>query len=152
MKKIFNRYFFISIGVLILIGFGIAFMMYNKPHRSAAKEKESYTLTAQQIFDEFASNEKRANALYLDKIVMLKGKVREVDLGQKTLILETNDNIFGVNCGMSKSEIQQLKKTKKGDWVGVKGICTGMLSDVVLTETIFVNTKLKTNKLFLICF
>lgn len=125
------------LGIVVLIF--VAYKMYTKPHRSVERER-GIEVTAVQLFDAFAQNEAQANAKYLDKVMEVTGKVSEVgvNLDKKPIImLETNDMLFGIRCTMADS----LLTIEPGSTVTIKGICTGYLSDVVLTSGIIVENK-----------
>ena len=126
-----------AVGIVVMIF--VAYRMYTKPHRSMKREK-GIEVSAVQLFDAFAQNEASANATYLDKVLEVTGKVSEIgiNLDKKPIImLETNDMFFGIRCTMADS----LLAIEPGSTVTIKGICTGYLSDVVLTSGIIVETK-----------
>ncbi len=120
--------------LLILIAILIAFILYNKPQRSVENES-AIAITATQLFKEFEQNEEKANEMYLNKAVLVTGTVSEISLnqdGKTVLILETENPMFGVSCTMEGT----LEGSASGSTIKVKGICTGYLSDVVLTRAI----------------
>ncbi len=126
--------------VIALLGFGIVkgylYYLNNKPHRDVTKE-QGVQVTAQQIFDEFMTNETAANRKYLNKAIQVTGEVAEAKKNQdnKTVVLlKTSDPVFGVNCTF-KEEPGELQP---GDAITFKGICTGFLSDVVINEGVIV--------------
>ena len=133
MKKIL-----IPAVVLLIIGVLSIYGLYNKPHRNVAGENGIVT-SAEQIFNDFQSNEAEANLKYLDKVVEVTGKVADVTRNQEgkmVVILDTGDVFGGVACTMAEEE-----QYMTGQVVAIKGICKGYLTDVVLTEAI----KLKPN-------
>jgi tRNA_anti-like len=124
---------------LIVISILVAYKMYTKPHRSVEREK-GIEVSAVQLFDQFEQNEVQANTKYLDKVIEVTGKVSEVgtNLDNKPIVmLETNSMLFGIRCTMADS----LLAVEPGATVTIKGICTGYLSDVVLTSGIIVENK-----------
>lgn len=130
MKKVFAIILFAGVGAAIVF-----YILYNKPHRNPANEA-SIQLSAEELFDNFNKDETNANTQYLDKVLEVKGKVLEVTTNQDqttVIILETNDPIFGIRCTMNSKVVVDVN-----DYVTVKGICTGFLSDVVLTNALLV--------------
>jgi hypothetical protein len=126
--------------VITLLGFGIIrgylYYLNNKPHRDVTTE-QGVQVTAQQIFDEFMTNETEANRKYLNKAIQVTGEVAEAKKNQdnKTVVLlKTSDPVFGVNCTF-KNEPGELQP---GNTIIFKGICTGFLSDVVINEGVIV--------------
>lgn len=132
MKKIL-----IGILLVLVVTCGVIYLMYNKPHRNPATET-SIKISATELFKSFEDNEMEANKLYLDKVLEVTGKITEVSSNQNgmpVLALETENIMFGVRCTMENGEpIAQV-----GETVIVKGICTGYLSDVIITNAIRVD-------------
>jgi len=46
--------------------------------------------------------------------------------------------MFGINCGLSKGQEGQYKNYKEGDSIKIKGECSGISMDVVLTRCVIV--------------
>jgi UDP-N-acetylmuramyl pentapeptide synthase len=59
--------------VALVIGLGVAYYLWNKPHRDIAAEDAAFALTADELFDAFEADETAANAKYLDKVVAVTG-------------------------------------------------------------------------------
>lgn len=116
----------------LLLAGGIAFYLYNKPHRDVASEKPAFTLTADQLFDEYEVDETAANAKYLDQTVEVTGTIAEVgtnDAGQNLVILSAENAMIG---GISATFQEKTENLSEGQSVSVKCRCTGKLMDVVL--------------------
>jgi len=95
-------------------------------------------LESKQLFTEFDQNENAANQKYLGKVVLVHGRVADkaVDAkGATSLILEGSE-MAGVGCQFDKSVTKEIEQVKKGQVISVKGICTGMLMDVVLVDCV----------------
>lgn len=136
MKKV------IFVILILIAGGGItAWYLYTKPVADMNEMKAEHSLSSAELFNSFNDDEERANKKYLGKIVEVTGKVRELksdDEGQ-TLILETEDMLFGVNCGLSKGQKALFDKITNGQKVTVRGECTGISMDVVLVRCVLVN-------------
>ena len=118
---------FLFIGLTAIVGY----KLYNKPHRNV-EDEEAVRVDAAELFDEFQTDEKAANLRYLDKAIEVKGTISEMltnQDGQAVLVLKTNDPLFGISCTMTDPVTVQ-----PGMHVTIKGICTGYLSDVVMTN------------------
>jgi hypothetical protein len=135
MKKGLIGILFAVVAVCIVL-----YLMYNKPHRDPATE-QSIKVSSIELFKAFENNEMEANKLYLDKVLEVGGKITEVSANQNgmpVLALETENILFGVRCTMSNT----TSDVEVGETVTIKGICTGYLSDVIITNAIRVeNTK-----------
>ena len=129
MRKLTVIIFFV-----IVLGAFVGYQYYNKPHRSV-EDAEYVETDAVSLFNSFESDELNGNQKYLDKVVMVKGVVSEIlsnQDGKTVILLNTGDPIFGISCTMSEA----AGNVKAGMNVTIKGICTGYLSDVVITEGI----------------
>jgi hypothetical protein len=124
----------IALIFLAAVGYGV--YVWNEPPRDVTNEK-SIEITAAAIFDSFTQNETRANELYLNKAIQVKGEVTEFKKnqdGEAVVYLKTTDPVFGVNCTFKEDP----GLLEKGTTVTFKGICTGYLSDVIINQGIIV--------------
>ena len=139
MKK--RMKFIMPVVIVIFLAIAAGLMAYHKPHKSIENVKPDYVTNANLLFNEFSEQEQRANEKYLDKVIMVKGEVKEiidVDNNKLNITLETGDEIFGVSCTFDKTA-EQVSALSKGDIVNIKGVCAGMLMDVVLINCVTVN-------------
>lgn len=126
----------ILLGV-VLIGVGI--FVYNKPHQNIKKASSDFKLNATELFGAFETDETAANEKYLDKIVEVSGAVREVstdDAGLVSVTLDTDGGMFGVICKMDELTEHKRTEFQTGETITLKGMCTGMLMDVVLVRCV----------------
>ena len=126
-----NRIIIFLVTGLLLAG-GIVYFVYNKPHRDVASEKAEYTLTADELFDEYEADEAAANSKFLDKTVQVLGTVSEIgtnDAGQSFVILAAENAMIG---GISATFQGEQANLEEGLKVSLKCRCTGKLMDVVL--------------------
>jgi hypothetical protein len=132
MKKLIA----VVILLVILSAAWFAFRLYNKPHRDPLSET-SIRITSTELLRSFENNEAEANGMYLDKVLEIRGKISEIVTNQELIpivVLETDNPMFGVRCTMESPVIH----AKPGDSVTLKGICTGYLSDVIITKSVIV--------------
>lgn len=130
MKKIL----IVSLVLVIGISLFVVYKLYNKPHRDPSSE-EALKVSAVELFKLYESNESEANSLYLDKVLEVSGVISEISTNQEQKIivaLETDNSFFGVRCTMTESDVN----VSVGQSVSIKGICTGYLSDVVITNAV----------------
>jgi hypothetical protein len=133
MKKI------LLIGLTIaVIGIGIGLMMYNKPHENMANAKVDASIEAPALFSAFSTDEAAANEKYLNKTVAVTGTVSETknENGAVSVMLASDDLMFGVKCELDALSEHKRKEFQSGEKVTFKCICTGYLSDVVLTRCV----------------
>jgi hypothetical protein len=124
-----------------VIGGGVGYYMWNKPHAEIGKP--NFTITATDLAAEFATDEAKATAKYvgtMDKmiVVQVSGTIASVekDSASTSVALETGDPINGVSCVLDKFTKQVTTDFKVGDAITLKGICTGKLSDVVIDRCV----------------
>lgn len=130
MKK---RTILVVVVLLALIAFASVYLYLNQPHRSVRGE-EGISVTADSLFLHFQKNETAANSLYLNNVLIVRGKIKSIEKnteGKTVIVLETGDLMFGINCTLDGEFALQ-----EGDEVGVRGICTGYLADVVITQAV----------------
>ena len=113
---------------------------YNKPARNVAAET-GIPVTATELYYKFTSNELQANQAYLNKVLQVSGQVLEVKSmpnAAKVVVLNTGDPMFGVVCTLNTIE-PATGNVRPGEKITIKGVCTGYLSDVVLSNSCLIN-------------
>jgi hypothetical protein len=127
---------FMGVGLLLIVTGIFVYKLYTREHRMV--EQEQYTsMNAQQLFLAFEENEAQANTKFLNQVIEVKGVISEVLTNQENntvVVLKSNDPLFGISCTLEQPTI----RLREGDSLIVKGICTGFLSDVVLTDCIII--------------
>lgn len=120
-----------------LIGGSIGLYLWNKPVTSTSKLDAEIQITASALFDAYTAEEASADSNYLGKVLEVTGTLKEIrttDNGKPALVLETNDLLFGVLCEFEDEAV--AKSLEVGATVTIKGVCSGMLFDVVLNRCV----------------
>ncbi|MBP8157432.1 MAG: hypothetical protein KAX93_03560 [Flavobacterium sp.] len=81
-KKVFYLLLFLIVG---------AFAVYQyvyKSHRDIASEKANFTTTVQDVFTSFTENDSTANTKYLDKTIVIRGKISNIDYSGKIIMVD----------------------------------------------------------------
>lgn len=73
--------------VLAVVALGVFKFLY-KEHRDIASEESSFSETPTQIYDAFQKNDSLANSKYLDKTIEIYGKITNIDLANKTIMVD----------------------------------------------------------------
>lgn len=122
--------------LLILVSAGVISYLYYKKPADIRKSTADQETTAALLLKDFSDNEAAANARYLDKVIVVEGNISKIELneGNPTVFLDTGDPMAAVTCSFYETEIPLLKNLKIGTTVKIKGLCTGMLMDVVLNK------------------
>ena len=134
MKKIIYAGLF-----LLLIGVIVGYMMYNKPHQNILKAKTDFKMQASDLYGDFETDEKAANGKYLDKIIEISGIIQEVKTdgnGITSITLDAGGLMGGVICQLDEWSEHTDNNFQKGQNITFKGVCTGMLMDVVLVRCV----------------
>lgn len=116
---------------------GLLIHLYSKPPRNVANET-GIPVTATELYAQFSSDHIQANQAYLNKVLQVSGRVLTIKnsrYAEPVVILSTGNPLFGVACSLSQAE-PSAQPVKPGETITIKGICTGYLSDVVLSNSI----------------
>lgn len=110
MKKII-----VSLLVVLVLLFVLYKYVY-KSHRDIANEEVLFTTTASVILDEFKKDEVAANTKYLDKTIIIYGKITNLDLKENSIAI---DNILSGKISASDSSLKINDSIKcKGRFIG----------------------------------
>lgn len=82
MKKVFFILLF-----LIVAAFAVYQYVY-KSHRDIASEEANFTTTVAEVFKSFTTNDSLANVKYLDKTVVFRGKISNIDFSNKIITVD----------------------------------------------------------------
>lgn len=135
MKK---KYLVLLFTTLIV---GCAFLVYrwvNKPVVDMSEAVCKVKLSAVELFDAYSNNESYADSCYSGQVIEVFGTVKSVskDGPNKSLVFETNDMLFGIDCAIDSSSHVKLNSLGEGQKVTIRGECSGLLSDVVMVRCI----------------
>lgn len=132
----------IYIAILGLVGIAVAVYMYNKPHKNIQNSKTDFKIEAEQLIAEFEENETETNAKYLDKVIEVSGVVGKVNADEKdniSVTLEGENPLSGVVCQLDNLSTHARTNFSEGENVTFKGICTGLLMDVIMVRCVEVD-------------
>lgn len=108
------------------------FYLY-KGHRDIANEPADYTATTAQFQQEFAANDSLANARYLDKTVVVTGKVTGIDEMAKSIIVDQKlTATFGTASASDFKTGQDV--TIKGRFIGYDDLLEEFRMDQISIE------------------
>lgn len=124
MKK---KYTYLTIALLLLLcGYYIISITYYKPHKIISEQPVDYQFSVDQMMQEFSLNKGESVSKYLDKIIVLEGKLKTINSTNNNLsivILEGKNGL--VNCEFQQEGLEQLKKVNPGDRIQIKGLFIG---------------------------
>lgn len=125
--------------LLAIIGGGLAYYLWNKPHQNMEQAAVDTTLSAKDLFTAFDTDEQKANERYLDKVIQVSGVVTSSSQGEDGLTkisLESGDEMFGTICELDALSKHKRTQFTPGETITIKGKCTGKLMDVVLVRCV----------------
>ena len=126
----------IVIALIAAIAFGVYYyiFIYSSNNHRQVQSETGIVITADSLVAKYQADEKLANSLYLNKAVVVTGNLLSIDKNQEgktTLVIGRSDSFSNVSVTMiSTAPIIQ----KMGTPITIKGLCTGALSDVVITD------------------
>ena len=134
MKRILKALAFIS--VVIIIGYLI---VMNLPKANIKSKAALETITADQLYNSFESDEQAAEKKYIGQVINVSGKVAdryEDESGAMVLLFENESGTSTAMVTLEESQTKAAENVKLGDLVEVKALCTGKLMEVVLAKGI----------------
>ena len=126
----------IIIALIAAIAFSAYYyiFIYSSNNHRQVQSEIGIVITSDSLVAKYQADENLANSLYLNKAVVVTGNLLSIDKNQEgktTLVLGRADSFSNVSVTMiSTAPITQ----KVGESITIKGLCTGALSDVVITD------------------
>jgi len=134
MRKMTKLIYAIAVVIIIALGVYYYVFVYSKTHHRNVQSEKGIAIISDSLSAQFQVNEKNANHLYLNKALTVTGTILSIDKNQEgkiTLLLGRSDAFANVSVTLlSTVPITQ----KVGETISIKGVCTGALSDVIITE------------------
>ena len=125
-----------AVGLIAAIAFSVYYyiFIYSSNNHRKVQSETGIVITSDSLVAKYQADEKLANSLYLNKAVVVTGNLLSIDKNQEgktTLVIGRSDSFSNVSITMSSNlPIAQ----KVGESITIKGLCTGALSDVVITD------------------
>jgi len=140
MKK--KQTIFSAILLVVAAGGWYAYSEFTRKVKDLSYVKAGVFLNAPDLVAAFQNDEVKANAIYLDKIIDVKGKIRTIeknDNGYYSVILGEETSMSSVRCSMDSVHQQDVAGFKPGSIVTIKGACTGFTADELLGADVILN-------------
>ena len=125
-----------AVALIAAVAFSVYYyiFIYSSNNHRQVQSETGIVITSDSLVAKYQADEKLANSLYLNKAVVVTGVLLSIDKNQEgktTLVLGRSDSFSNVSVTMiSTAPITQ----KVGESITIKGLCTGALSDVVITD------------------
>jgi hypothetical protein len=140
-KKTMLKKIITSLLLIFSLAGSVGAYLYFKPAKNYRDSKPDITMPAEQLISNYADGEEQANAKYLNKVIEVHGMVNDISLDEKgitSINLNSGTGMVMVSCSMDSNATDDYTKIAKGDLVKIKGLCSGMLMDVVLVKCVLV--------------
>jgi hypothetical protein len=118
-----------GIVVVIALAAGYGWYQYNRTVQGLANVSADFSVNATDLIKEFVSSEEATNKKYLNKILSVKGMVKNVETAQNTIVLGDTSDMSGVRCVLDSTAISTIGALQKGTLITVKGAITGFNKD-----------------------
>lgn len=126
----------LGLALVCLIGASAYYyvFIYSKNHHRNIQTEAAIQIQADSLSAQYQADEVKANAQYLNKAIIVTGNLVSIDKnqqGQTTCIIGNATSFSNVAVTLNNN----APITKEiGASITVKGVCTGALSDVIITD------------------
>ncbi|AEW02002.1 hypothetical protein A4D02_08315 [Niastella koreensis] len=118
-----------GIVVVIALAAGYGWYQFNRTVQGLANVRADFSVNATDLIKEFVSSEDAANKKYMNKILAVKGMVRNVEAAQSTVVLGDTSDMSGVRCVIDSTANSTIGSLQKGAVITIKGAITGFNKD-----------------------
>jgi hypothetical protein len=120
-----------GIVVVIVMTAIYAWYQYNRTVQGLADVRADYSVEASSLINEFVSNEDSANKKYLNKILSVKGTIKNIEPGESagTIVLGDTTDMSGVRCALDSTANSTTGSLQRGAVITIKGAITGYNKD-----------------------
>jgi len=133
MKKFLSSKIILTLlAIGIIVGAWATWFVFFKAHKDYGNVKPEFTLSSEQLLQEFKTNTQAATTKYIDKPILIDGAISEVS--DYTL------NLSSVACTVDSSQSVKLGTIKVGDKVKIQGQVVGyndLMEEVTLSKCVF---------------
>lgn len=127
---------------ILIIGFTLAMLLgiltwkfvINKEVTDHKNTKSEYSLSMENLIQEAEKNDSVMNVTYMNKLIEVKGKIRNIETDMKSTTIELGDTLSmsSVSCQMDERYSDELKQLKENEEIKIKGVYSGATSDTEL--------------------
>jgi len=124
----------------VLIVFGILAVGSTDTDTDTQKvqsQTPSYTLTAEQLYREYDSNEVSADAKYKGKVIIVSGTIQDIGkdiMDDAYIVIGGGGFLDGVQCTFTKGQQSSVARLSKGQRVTVKGEVSGKMGNILVNK------------------
>ncbi len=122
----------IPVLIMLMLGAVYVYREFNRKAPDTADLAPAYALTDTQLLEAFQQDEKKANTLYLGKVLAVTGMIKSQSsdsAGVQTLVIGDTASLSSIRCIMNGDPGSVTGAFSTGTRVTIKGICTGYNAD-----------------------
>lgn len=150
------RYLLLLVLAGVIIGGGVGYYLYNKPHRDIEHAMPDYILTADELTAAYA-NEEEGNKKFLNNVVLIIGKAADVSKdagGNINILFTTADGEIDASLDERYQEDESYRSRasdiEPGKNLQLQCYCSGAIKDtmlgIVTSRVVLKNCFIKDNK------
>lgn len=117
---------------------GYAWFLFRQEPQSLLKKNTEISCSAEELSEAFVLHEEEATSKYTGRIVEVTGKIFRHYPAENLLTLGDSSSSALISCALATGNNPVPDHLKTGATVVIRGICTGFLADVQLTQAVFI--------------
>jgi hypothetical protein len=120
--------------ILVAIAAGIYWYVATEKFSDTKDTKATFTVNAMDFIKEFEKDDKAANKKYGDQIIVVNGRVAEVEPVDTTINIKFIDTTTSsyIIFAFQEQHLAEAKTVEVGDSVSIKGSCSGGIQSEIL--------------------
>ncbi len=137
MNKNLKNHIASFFGLLVFCFFAFGSVDTDEDTQKVQSQAASYTLSAEQLFAEYDSNEVAADSKYKDKVVVVSGVIQDIGkdiMDDAYIIIGGMGFLDGVQCTFTEGQEASIAGLSKGQRVTVKGMVLGKMGNVLVNK------------------
>lgn len=115
--------------ILLLTGGVLFWCFLNQKFEDTAVVKPAFTVKAIDMIGEFTQNDSLANKKYTEKMVVVNGRITEMETADTTTNIKFTDSLSGsyIIFEFQAQHAKAARNLQVGDLVSLKGSCSGSI-------------------------
>ena len=138
MNKNTKRHIASLVTLLVFSVLAIGSTESEEDTKEVQSKTPSYTLSADQLYREYESNEVAADEKYKGEIVIVYGEIQDIGkdiMDEPYIVIGGGGFLDGVQCSFTKSQESSIASLSKGQNVKVKGEVSGKMGNVQIKNS-----------------
>jgi len=137
MNKNLNKHLASLVVLAVLAILAVGSTDTDTDTQKVQSQAPSYTLSANQLYSEYNSNEVAADSKYKGKVVIVSGTIQDIGkdiMDDAYIVIGGGGFLDGVQCTFTKGEQSSVARLSKGQQVRVKGEVAGKMGNVLVNK------------------